>query len=140
MNILAIDTNILISALIKEGKIREILENFDINLVFPEYGIEEIYSYKEEILSKAKIDKKEFDVLLLRLLRYVRLIPLDLILPFREEADRIIGHIDKEDAVFIATALAFNCPIWSDDKHFKKQSKIRVYNTKEMLYLLENET
>lgn len=137
MNTLVIDANVLISALIKEGFIRQFITDFELNFIFPEFGLEEIYRHKSEIIEKAKINKKEFDVLLLRLLKYIRLIPLEIIISRREEADKIIGHIDKKDAAFIASALAFNCPIWSDDKHFKKQNKIKIITTKDLIGLLK---
>jgi len=138
MNILVIDANILISALIKEGLTREILTNLRINFICPENALKSIYSYKKVIIRKAKIDEKTFNIILLRLLKYVNLIPLDIINAFREEADRIIGRIDKEDTIFIATALAFNCPVWSDDKHFKQQQIVKVLTTKDMMELLNN--
>jgi predicted nucleic acid-binding protein len=46
----------------------------------------------------------------LRLLNYVKIIPSSIIINFKEEADEIIGKIDKNDAPFVATALAF---FWS---------------------------
>ena len=107
--------------------------NFRMHFLFPEFGIDEIYLHKSEIIKKAKITGKEFDILLLRLLKYIRLIPLEILIPYREEADKIMGKIDKEDTVFISTALAFNCPIWSDDKHFKKQKIIKIITTKDMI-------
>ena len=133
MNTIAIDTNIIISALLKDGLKRHLLTNLKLNFVFPEYGLNEIYYYKDEILRKAKINEREFNILLLRLLKYLRLVPLDILINFKEEADKIMGHIHKEDTVFIATALAFNCPVWSDDKHFKKQNKIKILTTKDIL-------
>jgi len=135
MNTLVIDTNILISALIKEGLIREILTNLKLNFIFPELSLEDIYFYKTDIMRKAKINEKQFYTLLLRLLKYVKIIPLDIINSFREEAHEIMGKIDKEDTIFIATALAFNCPIWSDDKHFQKQNKIKILTTKDIIDL-----
>jgi predicted nucleic acid-binding protein len=137
MNILVIDANILISALIKEGLTREILTNLRINFICPENALKSIYSYKEDIIRKAEIDEKTFNIILLRLLKYVNLIPLDIINAFREEADKIMGKIHKEDTIFIATALAFNCPIWSNDNHFQKQNKIKVFATKDMMKLLK---
>jgi len=59
---------------------------------------------------------------------------LDIIIKFKEEANEIMGNIDSDDVLFIATALAFNCPIWSEDKHFKQQDKVKVFTTKELLY------
>jgi len=136
MNTLVIDTNIIIAALIKDGLTRKILTNFRINFIFPEYGLDEIYKYKEEIKQKARLDEREFNTLLLRILKYVKLVPLDMIIEFKEDADKIMVDIHKNDSVFIATALAFNCPTWSDDKHFKEQSKIKIYTTKEMMKLI----
>lgn len=136
MNTRVIDTNIIISALIRDGLTRKILTNLKMNFIFPEYGLKEIYYYKKEIMRKSGLSEKGFDILLLRLLKYVRLIPLSLITDFRKEAEDIIGHIHKNDVVFIATALAFNCPVWSDDKHFKMQNRIKVLTTEEIKEIL----
>ena len=132
MRTLIIDTNVMISALIKNGLTREILTDFNMNFIFPEQGLGEIYFYKSEIIRKAKINERKFDVLLLRLLKYIRLIPTEIFIDFREEADKIMSKIDRDDVVFIACALAFNCSIWSDDKHFKKQKEIKVFTTKDI--------
>ena len=132
MHTLIIDSNILISSLIKKGLTREILTNSNINFLFPEQGLEEIYFYKSEIIKKAKISEKEFDVLLLRLLKYVRLIPTNIFINFKYRADKIIGHIDRKDTVFIAAALALNCSVWSDDRHFKKQKEVKIFTTKDI--------
>ena len=132
MRTLIIDTNVMISALIKNGLTREILTDFNMNFIFPEQGLGEIYFYKSEIIRKAKINERKFDVLLLRLLKYIRLIPTEIFIDFREEADKIMSKIDRDDVVFIACALAFNCSIWSDDKHFQKQKEIKVFTTKDI--------
>jgi predicted nucleic acid-binding protein len=40
--------------------------------------------------------------------------------------------------LFFATPLAFNCcPIWSDDKELKKQDRIKIFSTDEIVKLLE---
>jgi len=138
MNILAIDTNIIISALIKDGLIRKILTSLKLNFLFPEWGIEEIYYYKNEIMSKANLNEEEFDTLLLRILKYVKLVPTKMVEKFKNEADSLIGKVHINDAIFLATALTFNCPIWSDDKHFKKQDRIKAWNTQELLSFLNS--
>jgi predicted nucleic acid-binding protein len=137
MNTAVIDTNILISALIKDGTTRKILLNSRFNFIFPEYGLREIYFYKDYIVKKSGIYEKEFDRLLLRILKYVKLVPLDIIKKFRKLADNIMGQIDKKDTVFIATALAFACPIWSNDIHFKKQNKVKILTTKDIIKLIK---
>lgn len=135
MNIV-VDTNIFISALIREGICREVLTNFDHNFLFPDFEFIEVNKHKDEIMQKAGLSEIAFNTLFLRLLKYVRIVDSYLIGPYREEAKNIRGEIDDDDSVFIATALAFNCPIWSDDKHFKKQKRIKVLTTKEILGIL----
>jgi predicted nucleic acid-binding protein len=136
MNIV-IDTNIFISALIKEGIVRKIIAEAGHNLLFPEFEFEEIKRHKQEIIKKSGLSEKEFDILLLRLLNYVKIIPTNIILNYKKRAFEIIGKIDSDDTMFIATALAFNCPIWSEDKHFKKQNKIKIITTKDMVDYLK---
>lgn len=139
MNIV-IDTNIFVSALIKNGICREILTNFKINFLFPEFEFEEIKNHKEEIIKKAGLTEREFNTLFLRLMKYVKIIPAYISSARKEEAMQIIYKIDQNDVQFIATALVFNCSIWSDDKHFKKQKTIKVFTTKEIINILKNET
>ncbi|KHO54924.1 MAG: Nucleotide-binding protein, PIN protein [archaeon GW2011_AR19] len=136
MNTLVIDTNIFMSGLIKKGLTRKIITNSKINFLFPEFELEEIYNHKKEIIKKAGYSEKEFYVLLLRLLKYVRIIPTDVVVDYKKQAYEIIGNIDEDDVIFIATALAFNCPIWSDDKHFQKQNVVKIFKTSEFFYFI----
>lgn len=139
MRTFAIDTNVMISALIKDGLTRFLLTNYIANYVFSDYGLEEVYRYKDLIMRKSGMGSREFDVILLRMLKYVRLVPLKMLEEFGEEAYDIIGDVDEKDVVFVAMALTFKCPIWSDDKHFLKQERIKVLNTGEMYSEYENE-
>jgi predicted nucleic acid-binding protein len=132
MNIV-IDTNIFISALIKEGIARQIITKSGHNLLFPEFEFEEIRKHKQEIIQKSGLSEKGFDILLLRLLNYVKIIPVNIIFNYKKQAFEIIGKIDSDDTIFVATALAFNCPIWSEDKHFQKQNKIKILTTKDVI-------
>jgi predicted nucleic acid-binding protein len=134
---LVIDTNIFISALIKNSSVREIIVNSGYNLLFPEFEFEEIRRHKQEIIKKSGSSEKEFDILLLRLLNYVKIIPANIILNYKRQAFEIIGRTDPDDIIFVATALAFNCPIWSEDKHFRKQNKIKIITTKDMIGYLK---
>ncbi len=108
--------------------------------MIPEFEFEEIKNHKEEIIKKANLTDKGFDILFLRLMKYVKIIPAYLSKTCKDKATQIIGRIDLNDVQFIATALAFNCPIWSDDKHFKKQKIIKVFTTKEIIDFFKNET
>ncbi len=132
---IVLDSNILISAIIKDKITRKIITSSNNEFLLPEYSFIEIKEHERDILSKAKISKEEFETLIKKLLRYIKIVKTDNILSYREEAEAIIGRIDKDDVLFIATALAFRCPIWSDDRHFKLQKNVKVYNTKEMIIL-----
>jgi len=52
-------------------------------------------------------------------------------------AEEVMKEIDRTDSPFLALALVLNCSIWSNDGHFKHQSLINVYTTKEILELLK---
>lgn len=65
------------------------------------------------------------------------IVPNEITLPFRKSALEIIKDIDIDDTLFIACALAFpDSIIWSEDKKLKKQNKIKVLNTKEIMRLM----
>jgi predicted nucleic acid-binding protein len=42
----------------------------------------------------------------------------------------------EEDIPCFALALALNSPVWSNEKEFKSQSKIKVFSTSDMVNLL----
>jgi predicted nucleic acid-binding protein len=50
---------------------------------------------------------------------------------FADEAKAISP--DREDWAYFAAALVADAPIWSNDKALKKQDRVRVYNTAELL-------
>jgi len=133
---LVLDTNILISALVKKGFAREFIftRGFGFELFSPAYTLSEINKYKEHICQKANITQEQFYFLLETLFSYVKIINPFHYSSHMKESERLIK--DKDDAPFLALAIAFNCPIWSDDKHFKKQIKVKIYNTKEIFSLL----
>ena len=124
------------SALIKDSLTREIIVNSNHNFLLPEFELEEIENHKEEIIQKSKLSKSDFYTLLFDLLRYVRIIRVGKIIKYKHKAYDIIGHIDKDDAQFIATSLAFGCPIWTDDKDFQKQKTVKILTTKDMISLI----
>lgn len=137
MNIV-VDSNIFISALIKrEGLAREIIIKSGHSFLFPEYEFQEIYKYKEEILRKSGYSEIEFIQAISSLLNHMKIIRYEEICDYYNKAFEIMNKIDHEDIIFIATALAFNAVIWSDDAHFKMQDKVDSLTTEEMKSYLE---
>ena len=64
----------------------------------------------------------------------IETIPKKAYISHMAEALKIAPH--KEDAPYLALALAYNVPIWSNDKGIHSQSKIKVFSTREVLKLL----
>ena len=75
-----------------------------------------------------------------RLLGYISLVSEEQIKGRLEEAKMEIGSRDPDDVVFLATALLItNSALWSDDKDFEEQRKVRILKTKEMVRLFSYE-
>jgi len=128
-----LDTNIILSALIKPGKTREFLLESYINFIVPAYSLTEIDRYKEYICRKSGLSIEKLDELINLLFKYIKILNPSFYSDFLHRASKLID--DKKDIPFIAAALYLNCPIWSDDKHFKKQKEIKILTTKEILDL-----
>jgi predicted nucleic acid-binding protein len=53
------------------------------------------------------------------------------------EARKIMDKIDPSDTPFMALALAVeNDGIWSDDRHFLRQRRVKTWKTKDLLGLV----
>jgi predicted nucleic acid-binding protein len=128
-----IDTNIIISALIKPGKTREIIfENF-FNFITPAYTLTEIEKYKREICIKSGMSVQELEEVINLLFKHIKILNPKVYSHLLLKASKLI--LDIKDIPFLASALSLNCPIWSDDKHFQKQKEIKILTTKDILDL-----
>ncbi len=129
-----VDTNILIAALLKDSKIRGLIVNSKNELFIPEVTFQEIENHKKELLNKSGFSEKEFDLLISKISKYLLIIKSEEIIAFQKQAESIIGLIDKDDVLIIAASLANNeCPIWSDDKHFQQQKRIKIFRTEDIV-------
>ena len=135
---LIIDTNIFFSGLIKDSITRKILFHSEFEFYIPDFFLFELKKYKEYLIKKTKLNKSEFKQITDNLLEYIYLIPIKEYSAKLIEARKIIGDVDEKDIPFIAVALSIgNDGIWSNDKHFKEQSKIKVYTTNDLILKLE---
>jgi predicted nucleic acid-binding protein len=129
---LVLDSNIIFSALIKKSITRDIILSDLFELYAPEYIFNEITKHKELLLKKSKLDRGDFEALLLLLQKHIHLVIKDKYNEKMATAEDILGNIDITDSPFLALALALSCSIWSNDGHFKQQDKVVVYTTKDM--------
>ena len=139
---IVVDTNILFTFFWKNSIFENIIKK-DNDFFAPEYALEEINKHACEIKEKTSISDKKFRDLRIKLALNVGFIPLEEYSDYfsevmvlskglkNKEYDEFIKDID-----FLALALKLNCPIWTNDKQFKNQSKILVFNTKEMIELI----
>ena len=137
---LVIDTNRIIAALVKDGFSRQIISYFPIEFISPEFTRKEVDKYEKEIIEKAGISKNEFDMVFASLLERITIISQAIYTPYVEEANKILGTIDLKDVPFLALALAVpNDGIWSEDAHFERQNKVRLWKTSELIGFLKKE-
>ncbi len=130
---LVVDTNIFISALIKDGMARHLLLHLDCELFTIQFSEKEIEKYKHYILKKGQIDNTSFELILNKLKEKVIIIDDRIIMQHFEEAKSIMWPIDPKDTPFIAAALATASDIWSDDPHFQQQNKLKAWKTKDLV-------
>ena len=131
---LVIDTNVIISALLKDSKCREIIVSGKFNLFTPAFTLTEIEKYKGEICKKAKISIPDFDELLKIIFKYIAIINPE---SYKKHLDYGKGLIsDIKDVPFIASALSLGLGIWSDDKGFKEQGIVKTFSTREIINFL----
>lgn len=137
--IVVVDVNALLSALIKDSVSRDIIINSRQDFCFPEPSLHKIRKYKSLILEKAGISELEFLAVFNTLFKFIRIIPVEELIPHWDEAKKVMEHIDPEDVTIVATALSQeNLIVWSDDAHFDRQNKVLVLKTKDMIFLFKN--
>ena len=134
---LVIDSNRIIAALVKDSYSRKIILHSDLELLAINMSQKDIQKYRKDILSKAKITEEQFNSVFEKLNE--RMIKLDdaIIQGKMKEAKEIMDKVDKDDTPFIAAALATKADIWSDDKHFEKQNRIKIWKTKDLSQYLK---
>ena len=131
--IIVVDTNILFRFFWQNSLIRQILISKNKGFFSPELAMDEIKKYSSLIVSKTKISHKEFNSELNRLTSLVKFVPKKDFLNFIKEAEKISP--DKDDADFLALCLKLNAPLWSNDGELKKQNKIIVLDTQDIISL-----
>jgi len=133
---LVVDANVIVSALLKDGAARKALLNDKAPHLFaPEFIKQEILKYAGEYSKKLKASEPEIMKIVGELFDAckIEIVPRSDYSEFIQEAMQICP--DKKDAPYFALALKLNCPVWSQDKALKKQSKVQVYSIHELASL-----
>ncbi|PIO08678.1 hypothetical protein COU59_00625 [Candidatus Pacearchaeota archaeon CG10_big_fil_rev_8_21_14_0_10_34_12] len=126
-----LDTNIILSTLIKDSLTRKIINSIGFEFYVPSFSLSEINKYKDYVCEKSSLTKKQFDTLLKYIFEKIEIVPVYSYGKNVRESKTLIDDI--KDVPFLACAIALKADIWSDDSDFKKQKKVKVFTTQEFL-------
>lgn len=126
-----VDANILFSALLKSGVTRRLWFHPEIELYAPCFLLREFKKHSNYLRNKFAGSNEEFQLLRSRITSQIFFVEDSELKPFLPAAAHLIK--DPDDWLYFACALKEDTIIWSEDKEFKKQNRIKVFTTKEMM-------
>src|SRR3989344_3432685 len=132
-----VDTNIVVAALIRKGDTQKLLLSNLFEFFSPDLVSGEVLKHKLEFMQKASMNEAEFLSALELGFENIVVAPPEEYLQFKGKALSICPEGHKDDWPFIALALKLDCAVWSNDSALKRQQKIKVFSTAEMLKKIE---
>ncbi|MEK6868515.1 MAG: PIN domain-containing protein [Nanoarchaeota archaeon] len=131
---LVVDSNRFIAALIKDGLSRTIISSRNLSFYSPSYVLEEVEKYLPYIIKKSRMSKENIELLFALFSENIETVSDNDIKRKMPEAIKIMENIDINDAPILACALAIrNQGIWTEDRHFEKQDKVRMWKSADLL-------
>lgn len=132
---LVVDANELFAAIITKGRD---MQNWALDILFsdkvkffaPFKLLAELEKNRELIKSKSGFSERDFDAFVEIIKMRVEFVPLEMFLDKISEAKKLSPHL--KDVEYFALALKFNCSVWSEEKAFREQTKIKAFDSKEL--------
>lgn len=141
---LVLDTNILLTYFWETSTLREVCKLRKAELFAPEFALKEFKKHARDIAKRAGVPDERFEGVCKELFSKIVVIDFRDYEEFFKECREAFAELDKgerreleEDADFLAVAVMLCCSLWSNDKLLKKQSRVDVLNTKEIVSLLD---
>jgi len=136
---LVVDANELFAGIIAKGKelqswTLDMLFSDEVEMFSPFRLLAELEKNRDEIRGKSGFSLMDFEAFVGILKLRVRFIPLEQFLDKIPEAKELAPHL--KDVEYFALALKLDCPIWSNEKAFKKQSVVRAFSTSDLFSFL----
>lgn len=136
---LVVDANELFAGIIAKGKelqswTMDILFSDEVELFAPFRLLVELEKNRDEIRGKSGFSLRDFEAFVGILKLRVGFIPLERFLAKIPEAKELAPHL--KDVEYFALALKLDCPIWAQEKAFKKQSVVKVFSTPDLFSFL----
>ena len=134
---MVVDATVLFTGLIGTGITKGLIFLEPITLYCPESLFNEIEEHKSRIRLISRLSSSDLEFLLSRFKAKIKTFPLSEYEEFLKESNSLIS--DSDDTEYLALSFALNkCPIWSNDPHFKEQSVVRTFTTKELVEFLKS--
>lgn len=129
--LLVVDANIIISILIAKGSKHKLFFSDKIKSNSPDRILFEIGKHWSDLSEKSGLSETNLEVEFAAVRMQFNTFSLNELSNWTKEGVTISP--DPDDAEYFALAMKLDCPIWSEEKRLKKQSKVKVYNTVELL-------
>jgi len=127
-----VDANVLFALAKSSSVANNIFSRYELKLIAPDFALIELLKYKDELVAKSEMGS--FDKIISSLKSKVVFVDKSEYKELIERASALIP--DPKDAAYLALALRLFLPLWSNDPHFKNQSQIEVFTTKELIEFL----
>ena len=131
---LIIDNNILFSLMKPDSVSSKIFVLLNCELIAPSFILYEFNKYKSECFKKSGLSKKDFDKGKNEIFSMINFVEFGEYKGFVKEA--LDGLPDEDDSPYIALGLKMQSPIWSNDKDLKKQEKVTILSTEDLIHIL----
>ena len=128
---LVVDSNVIISALIKRSKTLELIFDGELELFVPEFAFEEIENHIEYISRRSNLSKEELALFLESIKQRITIVPAEEFKQHLKEAAETSP--DSGDIPYFALCKRLDVALWSNDKWLKRQTKMTVLSTKEVV-------
>ncbi|MCK5290903.1 MAG: hypothetical protein KAR39_02675 [Thermoplasmata archaeon] len=136
---LVIDSNRIMAGVLKGSSSRELILCGRFEFYSPDQLVIEIKKYEDYLTEKGRLEHGQFDTILNTLLDNIILVPYEEYKDEFEESIEIMKDIDVKDAPFLAVGMALGLDgIWSEDRHFRGQGRLSVYDTGDMMSMLRS--
>ncbi|MBI2102070.1 hypothetical protein HYT53_05670 [Candidatus Woesearchaeota archaeon] len=133
---LTVDSGIIFTGLTGTGITKGLLFSKSLKLFAPEYLFDELKEHLSRIKLLSSLSSGEIDSLISKLRGHIKIVEKSKFKSFLDEANKLIS--DPDDTEYLALSLSMNeCPIWSNDPHFKEQSLVKVFTTNELVEFLK---
>lgn len=126
-----VDANVVISVLISKGSKQDLLFSGEIEAISPEWLLFEVGKHWKELCAKSGYSNEEISDAFSLIREQIKSYPLQ---TYQDKLARALEFSpDIKDVEYLALALNRGCVIWSEDQPLRRQNRVRVLNTKELL-------